>query len=213
MPDHKKQNRILILFAHPSQHKSEINVPLYTASQQIDKVTLVDLYAEYPTFRIDIDREQERLVAHDIIVFMFPLYWYSTPALLKEWQDLVLEYGFAYGSKGKALHGKSFLCAVSAGGAEQTFSAEGNNHYTIRELLHPLEQTAVLTGMRYLPPFTLFGARTAVEEGRVKYHVEHWQQVLIALRDNHLDLNKAERLAKLNDSLVPLDEQRSGEAS
>lgn len=26
-----------------------------------------------------------------------PFYWYSTPALLKEWQDLVLEHGWAYG--------------------------------------------------------------------------------------------------------------------
>ncbi len=92
------KNRVLVLFAHPSQHRSEANKPLFEQAKRIEGVTCVDLYAEYPTFKINIDREQKRLLDHDIIIFQFPLYWYSTPAILKEWQDLVLEYGFAYGT-------------------------------------------------------------------------------------------------------------------
>lgn len=202
MPDHK--NNILILFAHPSQQQSEVNVPLFEASKSIDNVTTVDLYYEYPTFRIDIDKEQQRLVDHDIIVFMFPLYWYSTPALLKEWQDLVLEYGFAYGSRGKALQGKTFFCALSAGAAEGAFRAEGNHQHTIRELLVPLEQTAILTGMYYLPPFTLFASRTAVDDNRVVNHTEQWQQLLIALREKRVDLAVASQLPTLNHDLCRL---------
>ena len=67
-------NKILILFAHPSQHRSEINLPLIQASSSVEDVTVVDLYAEYPDYCIDIEREQQRLREHDIIVFMFPLY-------------------------------------------------------------------------------------------------------------------------------------------
>jgi len=93
-------------------------LPLKRASSGIEDVTIVDLYAEYPDFCIDIDREQQRLREHDIIVFMFPLYWYSTPSILKEWQDLVLEHGFAYGHDGKELSGKKLLCALTAGGNE-----------------------------------------------------------------------------------------------
>ena len=70
---------------------------LRQATQGRERVTLVDLYGEYPDYRIDIDREQQRLRDHDVVVFMFPLYWYSTPSMLKEWQDLVLEHGWAYG--------------------------------------------------------------------------------------------------------------------
>ncbi|EPN3957054.1 NAD(P)H-dependent oxidoreductase [Vibrio alginolyticus] len=44
-----------------------------------------------------------------LMIFMFPLYWYSTSAILKKWPDLALEYGFAYGSEGRALTGKTFL--------------------------------------------------------------------------------------------------------
>jgi putative NADPH-quinone reductase len=193
--------RILILFAHPSLDRSEANVELLRASRGRDGVTVVDLYAEYPDYRIDIDREQERLRAHDVVVFLFPLYWYSTPALLKEWQDLVLEYGFAYGHEGNALRGKRFLCALTAGGPESAYRAEGLNHYTLRELLRPLEQTADLCGLRFLAPFALFGARTALEEGRLPDHVRDWGRVLDALRAGRVDDSVAQTLPTLNHDL------------
>ena len=190
---------ILILFAHPSQRRSEVNWPLFEASRQLEGITAVDLYAEYPTFRIDIEKEQDRLKNHDVIIFMFPVYWYSTPSILKEWQDLVLEYGFAYGKNGTALNGKLFLTAVTAGGAEKAYQSEGYNHFTLRELLRPLEQTASLTGMTYLPPYALFGARTAVDEGRLAEHITHWQRFLQALRDDNVDIEHAVQQETLND--------------
>jgi len=196
--------RILVLFAHPSLDRSEVNRPLVEATQHLNGVTLIDLYAEYPNFIIDIDREQNRLLAHDVIVFMHPLYWYSTPAILKEWQDLVLEHGFAYGSQGTALHGKLFFNALTAGGAEKAYHSDGYNHFTIRELLHPIEQTALLCGMTYLPPFALFSARTAVEEGRLDTHIADWIKLLTALRDRRLNIARVCDLPKLNTDLDAL---------
>lgn len=193
--------RILILFAHPSLDRSEANRPLALATSRVAGVTLVDLYADYPDFQIDIDREQARLREHDAIVFMHPLYWYSTPAIMKEWQDLVLEYGFAYGSSGTALHGKIFLCALTAGGPEAAYNGEIDGRFTIRELLYPLEQTAWLCGMPYLPPFALFGARSAVEEGRLDIHMTNWIRVLEALRDERLNIDAARDLPILNADL------------
>ncbi|MCG8027283.1 MAG: NAD(P)H-dependent oxidoreductase [Candidatus Thiodiazotropha taylori] len=197
----KAVKRILILLAHPSLERSEVNRPLAEAAAAIEGITLIDLYAEYPDFQIDIDREQQRLLEHDVIIFQHPLYWYSTPAILKEWQDLVLEHDFAYGSKGTALHGKLFFNALSAGGSEAAYRAEGYNHFTIRELLQPMEQMASLCGMRYLPPFALFGARTAVDEGRIGQHIDAWIELLKALRDQKLDIETAQKLAGLNSDL------------
>ncbi len=196
-----KSQRVLILFAHPSPERSEVNVPLLEASTSRTNVTLVDLYGEYPDYRIDIDREQQRLRDHDIVVFLFPMYWYSTPSILKEWQDLVLEYGFAYGSDGTALHGKTFLCVLSAGGAESAYRADGYNHFTLRELLQPLEQTASLTGMHYLPPFALFASRTAVEEDRLGQHIADWQALLDALLAGRVNPEHVAALPTLNDGL------------
>ncbi|MHC6529573.1 NAD(P)H-dependent oxidoreductase [Vibrio proteolyticus] len=196
--------KILVLYAHPSQRRSEVNTPLFDVAKQVEGVTTVDLYAEYPTFDIDIDKEQQRLVEHDVIIFQFPLYWYSTPSILKEWQDLVLEYGFAYGHDGAALHGKQFLCVLSAGGKAEAYQTDGYNHFTIRELLQPLEQMANLTGMQYLAPFALFGARTALDDNRIEEHVNKYRRLLNALVNGHLDTERASQLPKLTHSLDEL---------
>ncbi|WP_114765563.1 NAD(P)H-dependent oxidoreductase [Vibrio rhodolitus] len=198
------KNKVLVLYAHPSQHRSEVNQPLFDAAKTIEGVTTVDLYFEYPSYNINIDREQKRLVEHDIIIFQFPLYWYSTPAMLKEWQDLVLEYGFAYGSQGTALKGKRFMCALSAGGRADAYQTEGYNHFTIRELLYPMEQMAALTGMKYMAPLALFGARTAKEEGRITQHVERWKKLLTALVSDQFDYKRAYEVEKLNPYLKQL---------
>jgi putative NADPH-quinone reductase len=178
---------ILVLFAHPAQHRSEAHALMSRVARGVAGVTFADLYAEYPRFDIDIDREQARLVAHDVIVFQHPVFWYSTPALLKEWQDLVLEYGWAYGPNGTALRGKLFLCAVTAGGPAEAYHAEGYNHFPLRTLLSPLEQTAVLCGMTYLPPFALFAARRAAAGSALALHAARYRRLLEALRDERLD--------------------------
>ena len=82
--------RVLILFAHPALEKSRLNRELIAAAAEVDGVTVHDLYELYPEFQIDVPGEQQLLLDHDIIVLHHPLYWYSSPALLKEWEDLVL---------------------------------------------------------------------------------------------------------------------------
>ena len=201
--------KVLILFAHPSQHRSEVNTPILSETSSIIGLMCVDLYGEYPRFDINIDREQQRLREHDVVVFQFPLYWYSTPAILKEWQDLVLEYGFAYGTEGTELQGKTMLCVLSAGGKEEAYKAEGYNHFTIRELLAPIEQMSALTGMHYIAPLALFGARTAEEEGRIPRHVERYKSLLTALVEDRLDVEAAASLIKLNSALPKLIKEAS----
>ncbi len=101
--------RILVLLAHPAHRRSRANAALRDAAKAVEGVTLHDLYEAYPDFLIDVDHEQALLLRHDVIVFQHPVYWYSSPAILKEWQDLVLEHGFAYGRAGTALAGKALL--------------------------------------------------------------------------------------------------------
>jgi putative NADPH-quinone reductase len=191
------KKKVLVLYAHPSQRRSEVNQILFTDAKALDGVTTIDLYFEYPTYHINIDKEQQRLLEHDVIIFQFPLYWYSTPSILKEWQDLVLEYGFAYGQDGTALQGKVFLCAITAGGKEDAYQTDGYNHFTIRELLQPLEQMATLTSMIYLPPFALFGSRTAKEDNTIAQHRLRWKELLSLLVSGELDIERAKPLEKL----------------
>jgi putative NADPH-quinone reductase len=129
--------RVLVLFAHPALHTSRVNRRLIDAIDGLDGVTINDLYAHYPNFHIDVAREQALLRQHDLIVFQHPFYWYSSPAILKQWQDLVLEHGFAYGQGGTALQGKAFLSVISTGGPAEAYGAHGSNHFSMLSCCRP----------------------------------------------------------------------------
>lgn len=180
--------RVLVLFAHPAQRPTSINLSMARRAQQVAGVTFVDIYAEYPRFDIDIEREQRRLLDHDVIVFQFPLFWYSTPALLKQWQDLVLEYGFAHGPHGKKLAGKLAIACITTGGSVRDYSHEGGNKHPFSMFILPLRQTIELCGMTFLPPFVLHAANH-VDSSSAKTHVDTYPILLEGLRDGSLDID------------------------
>ena len=150
-----------------------------------------DLYEEYPTLGIDVRREQALCMEHDVLVMQHPFYWYSVPAILKEWMDLVLDHGWAYGKDGHALRGKLMFNAVSTGGGDDAYRREGYNRFTMRELLSPLDQTARLCGMTYLAPFVVHGALRIGSDGAAASHVAAYRRLLEAVRDDQIDLGRA----------------------
>ena len=197
MPD-----SILILFAHPAYQRSRANRRLIEAVAELEGIRLHDLYEEYPDFNIDVQREQELLNEHEVIVFQHPLYWYSCPALLKEWQDLVLEFGYAFGPEGTALHGKKLVSAITTGGGNDAYSRDGVNRFTIQQLLLPFAQTAHFCGMEYLPPFVVHGTLQVQPDDYLDAMASAYQRALIGLRDGTLDATAlSEPVAYLNDLL------------
>lgn len=200
-PSHIPVKNILILFAHPAFQKSRVNTRLSVGLADIEGVTVHDLYQAYPEFDIDVPHEQELVEQHDIIIFHHPLFWYSTPAILKEWQDLVLEHGWAYGSQGNALRNKVFFNIITAGGGAQAYTPEGYNGRTLRALLAPLEQTSRLCKMRFLPPYVVYGTH-AIEMDAVQDYHGKLHQLLIDLRDEKFGIEQAQELAYLNDYLT-----------
>jgi glutathione-regulated potassium-efflux system ancillary protein KefG len=193
--------RVLILFAHPAFQKSRINRRLLRAVQGLQNVRIHDLYEEYPDFQIDVEREQKLLLHHDIIVLQHPFFWYSSPALLKEWEDLVLEYGFAYGLGGTMLAGKRMLSAITTGGPETAYRRAGYNYFRIREFLTPFEQTARLCHMEYLPPFVVFGSLKLVDEQALTDRATAYRRVIEGLRDERFDLTQSPLPDYFNDIL------------
>lgn len=194
-------NTILINFAHPARTRSKMNNALRAAIEDLDGVTVNDLYATYPDFLIDVKREQGLCEKHDVIIFQHPFYWYSTPAIMKEWLDLVLEHEWAYGSHATALEGKLFLQAITAGGDDSTYQKDGFNAFTIGELTSPFRATAKLCKMIWLPPFTVLGIHRGVPEEEVKVHAQNYRRTVIALRDETLDIEKAGQGQYLNSDL------------
>ncbi len=173
---------MLVLLAHPALHRSRVNRRLAEAIRDLEGVTVHDLYEAYPDLDIHVAAEKRLLLAHKKLVWQHPFFWYSTPAILKEWQDLVLEFGWAYGPGGDALRGKPFLQVLTTGGRADAYAPEGFNRHTILELLAPVTQTARLCGMERLPPHVIHGTHR-LTDAEITAFAEDYRRTILALRD------------------------------
>ncbi len=181
-------SKILVIFVHPYPALSKINVPLKNRIERVDNVSVRDLYALYPDFNINVSEERIILNEHDAIVFQHPLFWYSAPALLKEWQDTVLEVNWAYGAR-QALRGKKLISVVTAGGGFDSYTKKGHNHYTMKEILVPFEQLANFCGMSYLDPLVFYDVSQYTYED-IQTHAQTYQEYLERILENlqHYDI-------------------------
>jgi len=177
--------RVLVLYAHPNHGVSRANRVLRGAIEGVPGVTVHDLYDCYPNLFIDVRREQRMLLEHDVLVFQHPMQWYSAPAILKEWEDSVLENGWAYGEGGDKLRGKHFMQAVSTGGHTESYRHGGKAHFTVPELLRPFEQMAHYCGMVYLPPFVTHDARES-DDRAIAAQAERYRALLEAFHRGEL---------------------------
>ncbi|MBH0171181.1 NAD(P)H-dependent oxidoreductase [Fictibacillus sp. 18YEL24] len=168
----------LVIIAHPNLQNSTVNKRWAEEIEKQDHVTVRKLYDLYPDGKVNVEEEQRMLLQHDRIVLQFPFYWYSSPSLLKEWQDQVLAFGWAYGPGGDALHGKELVLAISTGGPDFSYKAGGYNHYTISELLRPFQATSNLIGTRYISPFVFHSSIRASEEALEQSAQEYIAHVL-----------------------------------
>lgn len=196
--------RVLIYYAHPGHRTSRVNRPMAQAAERIADIDFVDLYYTYPRHNIDVSAEQERILSADIIIFQFPVFWYSTPSIIKDWQDLVLQHGFAYGAGGDRLSGKVMMLAVTAAGPEEAYAPNGYQHYPLRTFLTPLEQTARLCRMHFTAPYVLYSSLKAPEEDRVGQHVEGYVRLIEALRDERYDFPAADTVDVVNYATLPI---------
>jgi NAD(P)H dehydrogenase (quinone) len=116
----------------------------------------------------DVAAEQDKLRRADLVIFQFPMWWFSMPAIMKGWFERVYAYGFAYGvgehseqrwgeryGEG-AFKGKRAMLVVTTGGWAEHYSERGING-PIDELLFPIQHGMLFyPGFDVLPPFVLF---------------------------------------------------------
>lgn len=169
--------KILNLVFHPDLAESRVNKTWKAQLEASGKATTSrDMYDEYPDFQIDVEREQKLLLEHDRIIFQFPIYWWSMPPLLKKWLDDVLQYQFAYGSKGDKLKGKDMQIICSAGGQAKNYSGF-HMFATVPEILKPFQLTANLAQMNYAQPLYMFNADACPDEEVQKFG-DTWVQLI-----------------------------------
>jgi glutathione-regulated potassium-efflux system ancillary protein KefG len=195
--------KILIIFSHPRFEKSRANRALLSGLPGHEWLTIHDLYEQYPDFNIDVAREKELLLAHQIVVWHYPLYMYGAPAMIKQWIDLVLEHGWAHGAGGGSLKKKLIFTTITTGGTRDSYSRQGFNRYTLSELLLPLEQTAHLCGMTWLPPFAVQGTYLLTDSMLAEY-ADQYRRVLLYLAQSP-SLDTIDGYEFLNDWITEMD--------
>lgn len=139
----------------------------------------------------DIAEEQRKLLAADAVIFVFPLWWYGVPAILKGWFERVYAYGFGYGHQGQgnrlrygdgALKGKRALLAAMVGGGEEDYGPRGING-PLKELLFPVTHGCLFyPGMDVLPPHAVYGVNRLSRE-EIAWQLDGWRQRLAGLFD------------------------------
>ncbi|MCH4886899.1 NAD(P)H-dependent oxidoreductase [Acidaminobacter sp. JC074] len=182
--------KIMVVTAHPNYAESRVNRRWIEELEKEGSITVNNLNVKYPDEVIDKEAEQELLLSHDRIVFQYPWYWYNMPPLLRKWQDTVLEYGFAFGPGGTKLSGKDYVVATSIGGPEVSYQAGGYNTFTVSEFLKPMQQTANLAGMNFLPAFKIHSAVVISDEDLEKSAEDYVKHITDPELDPQVELKR-----------------------
>ena len=178
--------KVLVIVAHPYLKRSVANKFISDHLKNISNVTIHDLYEEYPYFNIDVKKEQQLLVEHDLIIFQHPFFWYNMPPLLKLWEDEVLELGFAHGPTATALRGKDFLLSITTGGSSSAYSPDGSHRHLVHNFLHGYEQICHLCGLRWNSPHILHSSRNSAEDDVFKHAEDLKKSILQFIEVGHL---------------------------
>lgn len=161
--------------------------------------------AKAKTIAADIQAELDKLLWADLVIFNFPIYWFSAPAILKGWFDRVLVSGICYGGKRfydqGGLAGKKALVSVTLGGREHMFG-DGAIHGPLEDMLRPiLRGTLAYTGMSVLPPFVAWHVPYISNDARQDFLRQYQDRLQHLENDQPLEFV---RLDQFDERLYPL---------
>jgi NAD(P)H dehydrogenase (quinone) len=132
----------------------------------------------------DVLDEQAKLCQADAVIFHFPLWWFSFPAILKGWVDRVFAFGLAYGYKGAGnqyrygeggFAGKRALLSVTVGGPRDDYGGRGING-SLEQILFPITHgTLFFSGMEVLPTFAVYDS-VRMTDARAELAKEAWKE-------------------------------------
>ena len=137
------------------------------------------------SFAPDIQREMDKLFACDALIFQFPLWWFSVPAILKGWVDRVFAAHRVYGGGKWYSHGtfvgKRAMCSVTLGGSLDIYAPDGlNGDLHEQVLFHINHGMFAFTGFTAVKPFVVPGPARMTHEERTRV-LEHYAQTVLAL--------------------------------
>lgn len=121
----------------------------------------------------DVRAEQEKVAWADLVIFQFPMWWFSMPAILKGWVDRVLSRGFAYASGRKyatgLMKGKKAMLSLTTGTASSLYEPNGVDGH-LHHVLWPINNGIfAYTGFTVLPPIASWMPAQVSDLQRAQY--------------------------------------------
>lgn len=177
------KKKTLIIMAHSNPNDSKINKRIKKALENEEHITYKDIKSLYQDYNFDVKKEQKDLINAEKIIFQFPLYWWTAPAILKQWMDDVYAYDFAfkYDENGEwqalNLQNKEFQMIVTIGGSEEDYK---NMDIKVKDCLSSYSITASSLGMKELKPYFLYGVDSH------KYTSEQLDDIMIEVKEHIL---------------------------
>lgn len=147
--------KTLVLVSHPEYDNSMTEAFLKQCQSDIENVDWVVLDKVQTNFIFDKEQEQQRLAQYDRILFQFPMYWYSAPALMKKYEDDVFTKNFIAHEQEGALNGKEMGIITTLGDPIKDYQVGGREGFSISELLKPYQSIAQRGQMKFLKPFVI----------------------------------------------------------
>jgi NAD(P)H dehydrogenase (quinone) len=134
--------------------------------QQIEEMHATEMGGFAP----DVEAEARKLEGCDLMIWQFPLWWFSVPAILKGWVDRVFAMGRTYGGERfyeqGVFKGKRALLSVTTGGPEAAYQKGGWNG-DIHAILRPIQRGILrFTGWEVLAPHIVYAPVRVSDEER-----------------------------------------------
>ena len=183
---------ILIVSGHTNLDDSVANKEiLYRLKELLPDLEFNLLSELYPDYKIDVEKEQEKLKKADIIVLQYPIFWYSAPSLMHRWIEQTFTHGFSHGTTGDKLRGKQLVLSFTSGAPEEMYRQGGLQCYPIDDFLPAYKQMAKLCGLQWCD---------YIYSGGLSYASRHDETELARMKDKaiqhaHLLVEKLKGMA------------------
>ncbi len=176
--------KTLVIVSHSDIQESSSQKFLKDSFPLSDAIIYHHLESIYSFDEINVKKEQELLTNYQRIIFQFPFYWYSAPAMLKHWLDEVLTEGFAYGPNRFPLKGKELGLVMTIGVSEKEYQVGGREGFTISALTTPYQAMAKKLEMSFLKPFLIYQFQYMDEKEKMRLLIDYQQYLMIDNSDS-----------------------------
>lgn len=172
-------HKILILLSHPNASNSVFNKYLVDINKNSSDFCFHHLDKSKVNGLFDLETEKNLLRESKALIWQFPIYWYNSPASLRDWQDQVMS-PIVY-SADNFLKGKPVRVVFTAGAAAEHYTHEGLNRHTAEEMLIPFEMTANAAGLKWFKPLGFFGCGPDMPKAALEKAAQDYENSLLEL--------------------------------